>query len=295
MERNIKNFKSILKNYVEITKPRLVLLLYFTSLSSMIIASSIYGYNWIKIILISISIILGVSGSNATTAFIDRDMDIIMQRTKRRPIPSAKITPPRNALIYGLVLVSCGIIIASFVNYLSAIFIFIGFLDSAIIYNFLTKKRSALNIVFGSPAGGMPILAAWAAFSVRLTSIPLFMFAMVIIWTPIHIWSLAYFFKEDYKMAKVPMLPVIWSESKVFITLTILNFILVIFSILLGILNRFSIFYIIILAFLGLSIIVIGFLLIIKKEKKYAWLLFKLSSPYLVVVFLLLMIEYILV
>jgi heme o synthase len=141
----------------------------------------------------------------------------------------------------------------------------------------------------------MPILADWAAFSVRLTSIPLFMFAMVIIWTPVHIWSLAYFFKEDYKKAKVPMLPVIWSDVKVFVTLTVLNFILVLFSILLGILNRFSIFYIIVLSVLGLFIIVIGLLLIIKKEKKYAWLLFKFSSPYLAVVFLLLMIEYILV
>lgn len=292
MKRNIKNFESILKNYVEITKPRLVLLLYFTSLSSMIIASSIYGYNWIKIILVSISVILGVSGSNATTAFIDKDMDIIMQRTNRRPIPSAKINPPQNALIYGLILVFCGIVIAALVNYLSAIFIFVGFLDSAIIYNLLTKKRSALNIVFGAPAGGMPILAGWAAFSVRLTLIPLFMFAMVIIWTPIHIWSLAYFFKEDYKKAKVPMLPVIWSDLKVFITLTVLNFILVIFSILLGILGRFSIFYIIVLAVLSLFIIVIDLLLIIKKEKKYAWLLFKFSSPYLAVVFLLLMVEY---
>jgi heme o synthase len=118
----------------------------------MIIASSIYGYNWIKIFLISISVILGVSGSNATTAFIDRDMDIIMQRTNRRPIPAAKINPPQNALIYGLILVFCGIVVASFVNYLSAIFIFIGFLDSAIIYNLLTKKRSALNIIFGAPA-----------------------------------------------------------------------------------------------------------------------------------------------
>jgi protoheme IX farnesyltransferase len=284
-----------IKSYIEISKPKLVLLLYFTSFSSMAIASSLYGFDWVKILLISLAIILSVSGSNATTAFIDKDMDIVMQRTNQRPVPSGKIYPPRNALIYGLVLVFIGITIAGFINYLSAIFIFLGFLDSVVIYNVLTKKKSPFNIILGAPAGGMPVLAGWAAIANKIDLIAIFMFIMVIVWTPMHIWSLAYFYKEDYKKANVPMLPVIWSDGKVFVLLSVLNFILVIFSILLGFLNNFSIIYIIISIIFGLAIIIFGLLLIIKRQKKYAWLLFKFSSPYLAVVFLLLMIEYILI
>lgn len=295
METGLKyrNFGLILKSYIEISKPCLVLLLYFTALTSIIIASSLYGYNLIKILLISLAIIFSVSGSNAATAFIDIDMDIVMQRTNQRPVPSGKIYPPRNALIYGLVLVFIGITIAGFINYLSAIFIFLGFLDSVVIYNILTKKKSPFNIILGAPAGGMPILAGWVAIANKIDLIAIFMFIMVIVWTPIHIWSLAYFYKEDYKKANVPMLPVIWSDGKVFALLSVLNFTLVIFSILLGFLNNFSIIYIIISIVFGLVIIILGLLLIIKRQKKYAWLLFKFSSPYLAVIFLLLMIEYI--
>jgi heme o synthase len=261
----------------------------------MAIASSLYGFDWVKILLVSLAIILSVSGSNATTAFIDKDMDIVMQRTNQRPVPSGKIYPPRNALIYGLVLVFIGITIAGFINYLSAIFIFLGFLDSAVIYNVLTKKKSPFNIILGAPAGGMPVLAGWAAIANKIDLIAIFMFIMVIVWTPMHIWSLAYFYKEDYKKANVPMLPVIWSDGKVFGLLAVLNFILVIFSILLGFLNNFSIIYIIISIIFGLAIIIFSLLLIMKRQKKYAWLLFKFSSPYLAVVFMLLIMEYIFV
>jgi protoheme IX farnesyltransferase len=295
LNKGINSFGLLVKSYIEISKPKLVLLLYFTALSSMIIASSLYGYSSIKILLISLAIILSVSGSNATTAFIDKDMDIVMQRTNQRPVPSGKIYPPRNALIYGLVLVFIGITIAGFINYLSAIFIFLGFLDSAVIYNVLTKKKSPFNIILGAPAGGMPVLAGWVAIANKIDLIAIFMFIMVIVWTPMHIWSLAYFYKEDYKKANVPMLPVILSDRKVFALLAVLNFILVIFSILLGLLNNFSILYIIISIIFGLAIIIFGLLLVMKRQKKYAWLLFKFSSPYLAVVFLLLMMEYIFV
>jgi protoheme IX farnesyltransferase len=295
LNKGINSFELLVKSYIEISKPKLVLLLYFTALSSMIIASSLYGYSSIKILLISLAIILSVSGSNATTAFIDKDMDIVMQRTNQRPVPSGKIYPPRNALIYGLVLVFIGITIAGFINYLSAIFIFLGFLDSAVIYNVLTKKKSPFNIILGAPAGGMPVLAGWVAIANKIDLIAIFMFIMVIVWTPMHIWSLAYFYKEDYKKANVPMLPVILSDGKVFALLAVLNFILVIFSILLGLLNNFSILYIIISIIFGLAIIIFGLLLVMKRQKKYAWLLFKFSSPYLAVVFLLLMMEYIFV
>jgi heme o synthase len=283
----------LIKSYIDISKPRLVLLLYFTAFSSLMIASSIYGYDLKKIIFISIAIIFSVMGSNASTAFIDRKIDGVMSRTNKRPVPSGKIYPARNALIYGLVMVLIGIIIACFISYLSAIFLLLGFLDSAIIYNAISKNKSPLNVVFGAPAGGMPVLAGWAAVANKIDTIAIFMFILVIVWTPIHIWSLAYFYKEDYRKAGVPMLPVVWSDRKVFTLLSVLDFILILFSIIIGILAKLSILYVTVTFVFGVVIIIFSLLLIIKNSKKYAWLLFKFSSPYLAVIFLLLIIEYV--
>ena len=293
MKPALRKIGILIKSYIDISKPRLVLLLYFTAFSSLIIASSIYGYDWKKIILISLAVIFCVMGSNASTAFIDREMDGVMGRTNNRPVPSGKIYPARNALIYGLVMVLAGIIIASFISYWSAIFLLLGFLDSAIIYNAISKKKSPLNVIFGAPAGGMSVLVGWAAVANKIDIIAVFMFILVIVWTPIHIWSLAYFYKEDYRKAGVPMLPVVWSDRKVFILLSVLDFVLVLFSIIIGVLAKLSILYITITSVLGVVIIIFSLLLIIKSSKKYAWLLFKFSSPYLAVIFLLMIIEYV--
>jgi heme o synthase len=243
--------------------------------------------------LISAAIILSVMGSNAATAYIDRDMDVVMARTSKRPVPSGVISPARNALIFGIVLVLAGIAMSALTGWLAAIFIFLGFLDSAIIYNAISKKRSPLNILFGAPAGGMPVLAAWAAIAkTKIDLLAIIMFLLVIIWTPMHIWSLAFFYKEDYEKASVPMLPVIWDSRKVFILIGTLNFLLVFLSVFIGFFFNLSLLYIILSILSGLAIIIISILLVLKNQKNLAWILFKFSSPYLAVIFLLLIIEY---
>lgn len=283
---------SRIKNYIEISKPRLVFLLYFTGLASMIIASELYGYDIKKIIIASIGIILGIMGANATTAYIDRKMDRIMKRTSKRPVPTGRIDPPVNALFFGLSLLIIGVILVGYLSYLSAVFLLLGFFDSAIIYNALTKRRSPLNILFGAPAGGMPVLVGWAAVTRGLGLIPLLMFILIIIWTPIHIWSLAYFYKEDYRKADVPMLPVRISPRKTYIILSALNSMLLIFSVSIGIILDLSIYFKILTAVSGLPLIIFIFLLIIRDKDRYAWQLFKYSSPYLAFIFLLLVLEF---
>ena len=124
---SIKNIHSTFKNYLEISKPRSVILLYFTAFTSMLIASSIYGFDAKKLILISAAVILGVMGANATTNYIDRKIDAMMERTKKRAIASGKINPPKKGLVYAIILISSGIAIAAYINWLSAIFLFLGF------------------------------------------------------------------------------------------------------------------------------------------------------------------------
>ncbi len=284
---------SIIKGYIAITKLKLVVLLFFTGFVSALIASSIYGFDWTEIALISIAIILSVMGTNATTAYIDREMDFVMSRTSRRPVPSGVINPPVKALIFGIILVICGVIIGALTSYIAAVFIFLGFIDSALIYNAVSKRRSPLNILFGAPAGGMPVLAGWIAISNnRIDLIAVLMFILVIIWTPIHIWSLAYFYKEDYSRAGIPMLPSIWPARKVFILIAALNLLLVFFSVFIGIFFNLSILYIVMSSVLGAAILILSVVLISDNKKNTAWILFKFSSPYLAIIFFLLLAEY---
>jgi protoheme IX farnesyltransferase len=287
-------FLKSVKVYVDICKPRLVLLLYFSGFTSLLIASSIYGYKWKVIILMSLAIILSVMGANSTTAYIDRKIDGIMFRTKDRPVPSGIISPPWKALLFGLVLLVTGIVIAVFVNYLSALFILIGFLDSALIYNAWTKRKSYLNIIFAAPAGGMPVLAGWAAVSGgRIDLVAILLFIFVMIWTPVHIWSLAFFYRDDYKRANVPMLPTAMSDKNVYVLLASLNLAIIFFSIFIGIYFDLSPAYLIVAILAGLAVIIFSILLLIKRSKKVVWILFKFSSPYLGVVLMMLIIEYV--
>ena len=283
-----------LKDYIILSKPRLVYLLFFTGFAAMVIAGSLYGYDWLKTTILSLSIILGVMGSNAMTNFVDRKIDGIMERTRKRPIPSGKIKP-RDAFIYAILMVTAGIIMAGVVNIWSGVFILLGFLDSAIVYNALTKRKIPGSILLGAPAGGLPVLAGWIGVAGRLELLPLLLFILIIIWTPIHIWSLAYFYREDYRKAGVPMLPVILDGKKIYIILAALNFIMVGFSVYLGFLYSLSLIYITGSVILGLVIILFSAWLIIRGEEKTAWILFKLTSPYLAIIFIVLIIEFTLI
>jgi len=280
-----------IRDYIILGKPRLVYLLFFTGLAAMLIAGSIYGHDWLKVMLLSIAIILGVMGSNAMTGFIDRRIDIIMERTRKRPIPRGSIKP-RQALVYSLALVTPAVLLAGYVNMWSGLFIILGFLDSAIVYNLLTKRRTPLNIILGAPAGGMPVLAGWVGMTGRLVLLPLLMFLLIILWTPVHIWSLAYFYREDYKKAGIPMLPVFLDRGKVFVILASLNILMAGFSIFMGLWYRLSPVFLAGSGIFGLLITAFSLRLVIRGKDKTAWLLFKLTSPYLAFIFLLLIIEF---
>ncbi|MCE5328839.1 heme o synthase [bacterium] len=289
----IKNIHNSFKNYLEISKPRSVMLLYFTSLVSILIASSIYGYDLKKILLLSVAIILGVMGANATTNYIDRKIDAIMQRTKNRAIASGKINPPVKGLVFAIIMVAAGIAAAFYVNWLSALFLFLGFFDSAIIYNGLTKRKSRYNILYGSPAGGFPVLVGWVGISSgEINLIAIIMFIFVVMWTPAHIWSLAYFYKEDYKKAHIPMLPVFLSERQNHFLIATLNILITVAAILLWYFYKLSLIYLIVTSAFSIALIVISIIMIVKSSKDFAWILFKLSSPYLGIIFLLLLIEF---
>src|SRR6202007_1412912 len=131
-----------------------------------------------------------------------RDIDGIMTRTHNRPIPSGRIRA-RNALVFGLVTSVLSVVLALWFNSLAALLMGIGLIDNVVVYSLWLKRRSWLNIILGGISGGMPVLVGYAAVAGTVSPIALFMSALVVVWIPTHIWSLAIRCREDYEKANI--------------------------------------------------------------------------------------------
>jgi len=143
--------------YVEVTKPASVLLLLFTGLAAMIVAAG--GMDLPPGLLARLlpALALGCAGANTLTCYIDRDMDLVMERTRKRPIPSGRIHPPERALYWGLLLTAISLALAWTISPLVFVLALVGFADNVLIYSLLLKRRSALNIILGGFSGGIPV------------------------------------------------------------------------------------------------------------------------------------------
>jgi protoheme IX farnesyltransferase len=200
-------------DYVKLTKPRIVALLLITTIPSMILARRGLPSTW----LIGATLFggtLAAGGSNAVNQYLDRDMDQVMLRTRRRPLPSGRI-PVRHALAFGVGLATAGVIwLALIVNVPAALLTSSAFGFYVLVYTLWLKRRSPLNIVIGGAAGGVPVLVGWAAVTGRVGLPALLLFAIVFFWTPPHFWALAMRYERDYAAASIPMLPVVASRER---------------------------------------------------------------------------------
>ncbi len=199
---------SLLKDYISLTKPGVISLLILTTITSMYITPA--GIPELSLVLwTTIGGWLMASGSHAINCYLDKDIDINMGRTSRRPIPSGRI-PAWHALALGVALgVVAFAILAIFVNMLAALLALAGFLYYVFIYTIWLKRTSKHNIVIGGGAGAFPPLVGWAAVTGSLAPEALLLWLIVFFWTPPHFWALAIIREKDYARAGVPMLPVV--------------------------------------------------------------------------------------
>jgi protoheme IX farnesyltransferase len=192
----------------QLTKPRIVLLLLITTVPSMILADGGVPSLW----LIASTLIGGTAaagGANAINQYVDRDIDKVMRRTRRRPLPSRAIEPT-TALVYGLVLGCAGFVwLAVLVNLPAALLAFGALAFYVLVYTLWLKRSSPQNIVIGGAAGAAPALVGWAAVTGRVGLPAVVLFAIVFVWTPPHFWALALRYERDYAAAGIPMLPVV--------------------------------------------------------------------------------------
>jgi protoheme IX farnesyltransferase len=202
--------RSRLAAYVALTKPRIIELLLVTTVPAMIVAERGMPPAWL-ILATLVGGTLAAGGANATNMVIDRDIDKVMRRTRKRPLVTGEITP-RNALIFAVALeVLAAVWLTLVVNPLSAVLAVAATLFYVLVYTMWLKRTSTQNIVIGGAAGAVPVLVGWAAVTNELAVAPFAMFAIIFAWTPPHFWALAIRYREDYAAAEVPMLPVVAS------------------------------------------------------------------------------------
>jgi protoheme IX farnesyltransferase len=277
-----------LRDYYDVTKPNVISLLVFVGAASYI-ASAGRGFNPIVLVLVFASVWLGSAAANTVGSYFDRDIDALMLRTKKRPLPTGRI-PSGDALAYGLGLLAASLLLSYFfLSRLSALAMLVGFLDYALVYSLLTKRKSPLNIVLGGFSGVMPVLVGYFAASKPVIPFEtaLFIGFLVFFWIPEHIWSLAIRYRNDYEKAKIPMLPVVVSERLSVQIIAATTIIMVAYSLLplgIGGLGLHEIYSIMALA-LGAAMIGVNLWLLKMPSTQRAWTVFKISSPYLFFIF----------
>jgi protoheme IX farnesyltransferase len=232
-----------------------------------------------------IAITAGCAAADTLTCYIDRDIDALMDRTKGRPLPGKRIHPPEKALVWGLLLATVAMALSFLFNPLAALWMFLGLFDNVVIYSLLVKRRSCTNILLGSLSGGMPALFGWAVVQGNVTATPLLVSLLVITWTPNHIWNLAIRYREDYARANVPMLPVVTHLQRAVNLIVMSVVLMVVESILLGFVGNFGAIYFGLAIAGGLASLLGHLYLYLKPTERNAWLMFKLSSLYLALVF----------
>jgi heme o synthase len=279
--------KELLKGYIVLMKPRITALLLFTAYCAAIVAQGGFPDPVTSIALL-IGLGLSSGGAAAINMWYDRDIDVIMERTQHRPLPEGLISS-RNALAFGIILQVISLIVfLAFLNPLSALLSFMGYIYYAVIYTMLLKRRTPQNIVIGGGAGSFPPLVGWAAVTGHISVTAVLMFFIIFFWTPSHFWSLALYKNNDYKRAKIPMMPVVRGARFTKQQCVIYAIILGLVTIGCGLTNDLGIFYLIPSIIVSAWFLMINLKLLKEPDNQLTWAkkTFHASLIHLPIVFL---------
>jgi protoheme IX farnesyltransferase len=200
-----------LRDFVALTKPRIISLLLVTTIAPMFVAGH-PGWGLVGIVFAGGYLMAG--GANAVNMYLDRDIDDRMSRTRLRPIPSGRMQA-REVLAFGLLLATgATFLLARFVNVLTAALALGGFYSYVFLYTRWLKRSTPQNIVIGGAAGAFPPLVGWAAVTGTIDLMAVYLFLIIFYWTPPHFWALALNKQKDYGSAGVPMAPLVWGEAE---------------------------------------------------------------------------------
>ena len=212
MQHAPRSGREVLRDYLSLLKLRIVLLLVGTAVGPMIPAAQGLPRGSAVLAVIAGGT-MAAGGAHAINCWLDRDIDAIMRRTRRRPIPDGRI-PAWHALVLGIALnVAAFIVLATLTNLVAAVLALAGTLIYVFVYTLWLKRWTSQNIVIGGAAGAMPPLVGWAAVTGRLDLTALSLFLVILFWTPPHFWALAQMIHRDYERAGIPMMPVVAGQG----------------------------------------------------------------------------------
>ena len=275
---------AVVRDYITLTKPRIIALLLLTTVATMFVADPA-GPSAATILWTMLGGYLAAGGAGAINHYLDREVDARMARTRRRPLVSGRIEP-RHGLLFGIALgVLAFVQLAITVNLLAAALAMAGLLGYVFVYTLWLKPLTPQNIVIGGAAGAVPPLVGWAAATGGLSVDALYPFAIVFFWTPPHFWALSLLIKDDYARTGVPMLPVVRGEDETRRQILIYAVVLLAISLLPAIGGLFGTIYLAAALLLGGGFFALALRLRGRPTKRAALRLYLYSLAYLALLF----------
>jgi protoheme IX farnesyltransferase len=274
------------KNYIEVLKPRESSLLTFIGICAAVIAGGGQpSFN--KILLAGVTILVASAGANGLTNYLDRNFDAKMRRTKRRSLPSGRISPPERVLPLIIGLVIAGLALAWWLHPFAFAADLVGTLIAA-----TWRKRMTCVFPQGAIAGCAPILMGWFAIRPAFSWELLLLCFLVAAWLPLHVWSIMISNRDDYLGAGLDFFPMSVEVKKSVIVLFLFSLALYVVSIVLYFVGDFGWLYLVLANLLGIMMVYASWRLVVSKASKDAWRLYKLSSfPYLGLIFLIMCLD----
>ena len=278
-KRNPTSLRSIW-NYIDVLKPRETILLTFIGLCAAIVAAKGDPAGW-TFLGVLIAVLLGSGGCNGLTNYLDRNIDELMGRTCKRPLPSQRIYPPQKMLPLAIGLVIVALVLAWILHPLCFAFGLSGSVASVV------YRKRAMCVFQGMVAGCAPVLIGYLALSPHLNLTILFMCLLIIIWIPLHVWSVMIARRDEYDAANIAYFPLTMKPDNAIKLLFFLSILLYISSLLLWHVTDFGWFFFTIANITGIIMVIASIRLLRKKASKDSWKLYKISSfPYLGLIFL---------
>ncbi len=277
----VERWSGAIRNYIEVLKPRETILLTFTGLCAALVAGG--GQPQIATLLLAmLAILLGSGGANGLTNYLDREVDAKMQRTRHRPLPSKKIFPAEKMLPLAITLVVIALVIAWFLHPLCFLFGLLGIIAAS-----TWRKRITCAFPQGAIAGCAPVLIGYLAISHQLELTLLFLCVLIMVWIPLHVWSVMIANRADYRQAGITYFPISWEVKDTIKVLLGLAVLLYGSSIALYRFSDLGMLYLVVANILGILMILAAARLVLSGVSHDAWRVYKLTAfPFLGILFL---------
>ncbi|MGY4532199.1 protoheme IX farnesyltransferase [Pseudomonas sp. TE3786] len=283
--------QALWRDYLELTKPKVVVLMLITSLVGMFLATRA-GVPWTVLVFGNLGIALCAGGAAAVNHVVDRRIDAVMARTHKRPLAEGRVSPVA-ALTFAMALSVLGLVVLlAFTNELTAWLTLASLLGYAVLYTGFLKRATPQNIVIGGLAGAAPPLLGWVAVTGHISAEPLLLVLIIFAWTPPHFWALAIHRKEEYAKADIPMLPVTHGEHYTKVHIVLYTLVLLAVSLMPYVIHMSGVLYLACAVALGARFLQWSWVLYFDSKPHAAIKTFKYSIYYLFLLFIALLVDH---